>query len=168
MGSSASAKMKYSREFDSSTYSMYVVIWVRVDDSFRDFDEPVLHKDATGLLETKNGDRFHDRFGDYWISGVSYGGEFFATYQVTATSQQQREEMAAEVHAAFNGVVASATLNADISSKSADSQSRVEVRLVEFRQGAVTHADLDLDPSACSIAAVWFAIVRAMPSRIER
>jgi hypothetical protein len=23
-------------------------------------------------------------------------------------------------------------------------------------------------PSACSIAAVWFAIVRAMPSRIER
>ncbi|WIM99629.1 hypothetical protein ACTOB_003289 [Actinoplanes oblitus] len=142
---SASAKMKYTREFDSSTYSMYVVIWVRVDDSFQQFDEPVLHQDATELLKTRNSTRFHERFGDYWISGVSYGGEFFATYQITATSEEQREEMAAQVHAAFNGVITSAELNVSIDAKSKDSHNRVEVRLVEFRQGAVTHADLDLE-----------------------
>jgi len=52
--------------------------------------------------------------GDAFISGVFTGGEYFAIYQITGSDQKEKESVAVDVHAAFNGVLASAELNTKI------------------------------------------------------
>jgi hypothetical protein len=145
MGFSGSAKVDYVSACDFSSFSTYVLVRVSVQNAFNSLDEPELSPDANELVVAGNPDRFRQRFGDTFIAGVRSGGEYFAIYQLTSTSQSERESLAVQVHAAFNGVVASASLNTAINSATEHSTSHLQVQVHVFRQGTISEADLNLE-----------------------
>jgi hypothetical protein len=145
MGFSGSAKVDYVHSCDLSSFSTYVLVRVSVQDAFESIDAPVFSPDASDLLKAGNTVRFRERFGDSYIEGIRKGGEYFAIYQLTSTDQSERESLAVNVHAAFNGVLASAQLNSAINSAVSSSKSHLEVQVHVFRQGTVSTADLSVD-----------------------
>ena len=144
MGFSGSAKVDYANSCDFSNFSTYVVLRVSVLDAFESLDSPVFSPDANELLNN-NPDRFRQRFGDTFISGIRKGGEYFAIYQITGSDQSEKESVAVNVHAAFNGVLASAELNTSINTATQSSKSHLEIRIHVFRQGTIGTADLNLE-----------------------
>lgn len=145
MGFSASAKVDYANSCDFSSFSTYVCVRVSVQDATETIDSPTFSPDANELLVNNNPDRFRQRFGDTFIAGVRKGGEFFAIYQITGSDQSEKESMAVNVHAAFNGVLASAELNTSINTATQTSKSHLEVHVYVFRQGTISTADLNLE-----------------------
>jgi hypothetical protein len=144
MGFSGGAKVQYANSCDFSSFSTYVVVRVSVKNATDTMDSPTFSADATKLLVTNNQDRFRERFGDSFIAGILRGGEYFAIYQITGTDQTEKEGVAVQVHAAFNGLLTSAELNAKINKAVSQSKSNLEIRVHVFRQGDVSTADLDL------------------------
>lgn len=144
-GFSASAKVDYLNSFDFSRFSIYVVVKVSVKNAFESVDSPAFSPDATELLETNNQARFHERFGDCFISGVQKGGEYFAIYQVSSTQQSETETTATEVRAAFGNPVAGANLHTKIETATTNSSSHLEVNVHVFRQGMVSQVDMGLE-----------------------
>jgi len=145
MGFSGSAKVDYANSCDFSNFSTYVVVRVSVKDATETIDSPIFSPDANELLVNNNPDRFRQRFGDSFISGVLKGGEFFAIYQITGSEQSEKENVAVNVHAAFNGLLTSAELNTSINKATAQSKSHLEVHVRVFRQGTIGTADLNLE-----------------------
>ncbi len=145
MGASGSAKADYINKCDFSSFSTNVMVRVSVLNAFESYDAPVFSPDAAELLLANNTDRFHDRFGDSFISGIRKGGEFFAIYQITGSDESEKESLALSVHAAFNGIVASGELNVDIKKAKESSKSHLEVQVHVFRQGDSTIADLTIE-----------------------
>ena len=97
MGFSASAKVDYANKCDFSSLSSYIVVHIRGANAFEDITDPVFHADAEELLRTNNTIRFRDRFSDCFISGLRTGGEYFAIYQPTSTSETKKESLASDV-----------------------------------------------------------------------
>jgi hypothetical protein len=145
MGFSGSAKVDYLSSCDFSSFSTYVIVRVSVQNAFTSLDEPELSPDASELVVNGNPARFRERFGDTFIAGVRSGGEYFAIYQLTSTSQSERESLAVQVHAAFSGVVAYAQLNTAINRATEHSSSHLQVQVHVFRQGTISEADLNLE-----------------------
>ncbi len=145
MGFSGSAKVDYANSCDFSSFSTYVVVRVSVQDATETIDSPTFSADGVELIKNNNPDRFRQRFGDCFIAGIKKGGEFFAIYQITGSDEKEKESVAVNVHAAFNGVVASAKLNMEINTSMEQSKSHLEVRVHVFRQGTIATADLNLE-----------------------
>lgn len=145
MGVSASAKVSYVNECDFSSYSTYVLVRVSVRNAFESVDSPVFTDDATALIQNNRPDRFRERFGDCFISGVQKGGEYFAIYQISGSDENERESLSLDVHAAYNGVIVSAELNVNIKNKTEASQSHLTVNLHVLRQGTISQTDLTLE-----------------------
>jgi hypothetical protein len=147
IGFSASAKVNYVHQCDFSSFSTYVVVMVSVSDAFESIDDPKFDEqgDAWQLLTTNNTQRFRERFGDCFISGLLKGGEYFAIYQLTSTGEHEKELLAIDVHAAYNGGLASAGLNVHINNATESSRSHLDVQVHVWRQGAITTADLNVE-----------------------
>lgn len=145
LGVSASAKVSYVNECDFSSYSTYVLVRVAVRNAFESVDAPAFTDEALELIRNNKPDRFRQRFGDCFISGVQKGGEYFAIYQISGSSESERESLSLDVHAAYNGVVASAELNVKIRNKTESSQSHLSVNLHVLRQGTISETDLTLE-----------------------
>ena len=144
MGFSGSAKVDYVHSCDFSSFSTYVIVRVSVQDAFESFDNPEFSPDAVELLKAGNTDRFRARFGDSFIAGLQKGGEYFAIYQLTGSDQSEKDSLAVSVHAAFDGVLASADLNSTINSATSHSKSHLEVHIHVWRQGSISTADLSI------------------------
>lgn len=145
MGFSGSAKVNYLNSCDFSSFSTYVIVRVSVKNPTKTIDSPTFSPDADELLVNNNPERFRQRFGDSFISGVLTGGEYFAIYQVTGSDQKEKESMASKINAAFKSPLVSANLNVEIKNETEKSKSHLEVICRVFRQGTISTADLNAE-----------------------
>ena len=145
MGFSGSTKVDYASSCDFSAFSTYVVVKVSVQDAAETLDSPVFSKDATELLVNNNPDRFRQRFGDTFIAGVKKGGEYFAIFQISGTNTTEKESVANQVHAAYNGGLTTAELNTSVKTTTERSTSHLETSIHVFRQGTISASDMNLE-----------------------
>jgi len=145
MGFSGSAKVDYVNSCDFSSFSTYVIVRVSVQNAIETIDNPIFSPDAVELLVNNNPDRFRQRFGDTFISGVRKGGEYIAIYQITGSEVSEKESLAVNVQASFNGLLASGELSTKINTAKQSSKSHLEVNVHVFRQGTISSADLNLE-----------------------
>ena len=132
----ASAKFKFASDIAVNSFSLYVVVGVQVLNATLTLDNPVLSQPAHDLLKAKNQARFRDRFGDRFILGIKTGGEYFAVYKVESLDQSERTSVAASIHARVGQpAVAGASLDADISSQTASSKSKLDVSVYVYQSG---------------------------------
>ncbi len=145
MGFSGNSKTEYANTFDFSSFSIYVVIKTSVQNAVETIDNPVFSPEANQLLVNNNPQRFRERFGDSFILGIKKGGEFFAIYQITGSSQEEKENVAEAVQLGFGTPGAGASLTTTIKSETDRSSSHLAVNVHVFRQGTISMADLNLD-----------------------
>jgi hypothetical protein len=145
MGFSASAKVDYVNSCNFSSYSTYVLVKVSVQNVFESMDNPIFNEDSIELISNGNTARFRERFGDCFISGIKTGGEFFAIYQITSTSQTDRESVAVKVHAAYRTVGAGADLDVAVNTANEHTKNRTEVQIHVFRLGSIQ--EIPMNPS---------------------
>ena len=79
-GFQGTAKMEFAQECAVTQYCLYVIIAVEVINSCTSMDNPVLVPDGVELLRAGDNDRFRERFGNRYISGLKTGGEYYAMY----------------------------------------------------------------------------------------
>lgn len=145
MGFSGSTKVDYANSCDFSSFSTYVVVKVSVHDATETLDAPTFSADASELLVNGNSDRFRQRFGDSFVAGVKKGGEYFAIFQISSTSNTERESVANQVHLAYNGGLTTAELNTSVKTTTDRSSSHLQTSIHVFRQGTISTADMDLE-----------------------
>ena len=144
LGFSASAKVDYAEECDFSNFSTYVVIQVRVLTPSSRSANPSSPTRRGSLLTVGNTDAFRRRFGDCFISGRQLGGEYYAIYQFTSTSEAKKASLSAQVNAAWTSGLASAELHASIQHEQTSEHERVETHIYTYRDGTVREADIAL------------------------
>lgn len=144
MGFEGNAKFQFADECSVTQFCTYVVIAVRVFNAVQTIDNPALVPDANTLIANLNNDRFRQRFGDRFISGIRSGGEYYAVYRVQSFDSNERTSIASQIHASFDDLVASAHLDASINESKARSSSKLDVSVMVYQAGAVTKADLGL------------------------
>lgn len=145
MGFSGSSKTDYANSFDFSSFSTYVVVKASVQNAVETFDDPAFSEEANQLLINNNPDRFRQRFGDSFITGIKKGGEYFAIFQVTGSNESEKETVSEAVQLAFGNPLAGASLNTTIKTEMARSSSHLAINLHVFRQGTIATADLNLE-----------------------
>jgi hypothetical protein len=135
MGFSANAKVSYADDHNINSHSTYLLIHVEVKNSFVSMDDPVLSDDAIELLRNSQQDRFRERFGDVFITGVGTGGEYFAVYEILGTDESEKESVAVQVNASFNGLLASADLGVNVKNMTESSKSHLQIHASIFQLG---------------------------------
>jgi hypothetical protein len=126
MGFSGSSKTDYASSFDFSSFSTYVVVKASVQNAVETIDEPAFSEEAIELLINNNPDRFRQRFGDTFITGIKKGGEYFAIFQVTGSDEREKETVAEAVQAAFGTPGAGASLSTTIKTETERSNSHLK------------------------------------------
>ncbi|WP_380156205.1 hypothetical protein [Kineococcus sp. R86509] len=144
MGFSASAKVDFVGESNFTQYSTYLLVKVSVSNAVLTFDDPVLTDEAVLLVQNGDSPRFRERFGDCFFSGIVRGGEYFAIVEISGSDVKEREETAVAIEAAYDGLVASASLSVDIKTKKEHSKSNLNVSINVFQQGSVSTTDQDI------------------------
>jgi hypothetical protein len=137
MGFSANAKVDYASECDSSSFSSYVIVKCTVENAMQTLDNPQFVDDAKELILNANSERFRQRFGDYFISGIKTGGQYYGIYQIISTSESDRENIKVAVRAAYKTIGASAQLDAAVQTATSHSKNHTEVNIHVFREGSL-------------------------------
>ena len=132
---SADAKVSFADSCSFNEFSTYVLISIRAQDAFERLDDPVLTEEALTLLRNNRTDRFRERFGDAFISGIGKGGEYFAVFQISGAKEEEKEDLAVSVNAAFQGLLGSAELSTRINTKIQESSSYLDVKVFTFQRG---------------------------------
>jgi hypothetical protein len=129
---SAEGKFELSEKSSFNAQSTFVVASCRVKNAFEQIDQVEVLEEAKPLLEDKN--RFKTAFGTAFVRGLQTGGEFFAVFQCTSTSQETQSSLSASFHASCQGLVASADFKAklDVASKSA--AHRTEIKVLTYQK----------------------------------
>jgi hypothetical protein len=135
MGFSANAKVSYADTHNLNSHSTYLLIHVEVKNAFVSMDDPVLSDDAIELLRNSQQDRFRERFGDVFITGVGTGGEYFAMYEISGTDESEKESVEVQVNASYNGLLASADLGVSVKNMTESSKSHLQVHASIFQLG---------------------------------
>lgn len=73
------------------------------------------------------------------------GGEYFAIFQISSTSATEKESVANQVHAAYNGGLTTAELNTSVKTSQEHSTSHLETSIHVFRQGTISTSDMTLE-----------------------
>ena len=143
-GFSGSAKMEFAQQCAVTQYCLYVVLAVEVINSCESIDNPALVPDGTELLAAGTVDRFRQRFGNRYISGLKTGGEYYAVYRVQSFDENERTSVAAQISASYHNPALSAKLNVDIESSKSTSTNELDVNVFVYSAGGISNTETAL------------------------
>ncbi|GAB3171118.1 PASTA domain-containing protein [Streptomyces incanus] len=144
-GFSATAKMQFANQCAVTQYCLYAVLAVEVINSCVTVDAPALvDPDATDLLTPGKTDRFRERFGNRYISGLKSGGEYYAVYRVQSFDEQERTDVAAQISASFYNPALRANLNAAVESMKSTSRNELNVNVFVYSAGGISETETAL------------------------
>lgn len=134
---SADIKQRYVGEMKMTSTSVAMVVYVGVIIGVTSFHDVQLLPDA-GVPATEEAvGRFIQVHGDSWVSSVSLGSEYWATYMFETASLEQQSELAAEL--AVGGEVYGVDIEKDVRAKVTAVIQKSRARL-DFKQMATGYA----------------------------
>lgn len=164
---SAEGKFSLAEKSNFNTRSTYVVAGCRVQNAFEMVDEYRLRPEAERLLEDPT--RWKTTFGTSFIRGLQSGGEFFVVFQVTSTSRDIQQDLAAGFKAGCQGLTAGAEFETNYQkAQSSTSQSTQTSVWMYQRAGHDEQLSYISDPKGIIDRLRGFpAIARANPAGYE-
>lgn len=97
---SGNAEYKELKDARSSSYVANLVLGLHVKTHTLSLKNE--HKKLdTSLLENRDPKEFIRNYGDYYVSGINYGGNFFVFAKIESSSKEFREHLVAKVKAKF-------------------------------------------------------------------
>jgi hypothetical protein len=104
----SSAKASFKKGIQVSSQCTLVMLGFNYLKAYEAFNsELTLVQDGTRLLEVNNLSRFNERFGDYFISGVRTGGEFYGVARIESFSLARQADLAVKIQAGYMAYQAS-------------------------------------------------------------
>ena len=96
------------------------------------------------MLAAGTVDRFRQRFGNRYISGLKTGGEYYAVYRVQSFDENERTSVAAQISASYHNPALSAKLNVDIESSKSTSTNELDVNVFVYSAGGISNTETAL------------------------
>jgi hypothetical protein len=117
---------------------------------------------ARQLLETGNFTTFVQRYGDRFVSGQAFGGEYIALLTIDAQSEDDRQTIAASLEASLSAGEFSGSVQTSVTSTLNTFSSQITTNLTEFNLGgnpaaAAGAAGPNLTPDSVMSKALGFA-----------
>jgi hypothetical protein len=129
---SGEGKFGLSEKASYNAASTFVVASCRVRNAFEMVEQVELLPDAQRLLEEP--EKFKTAFGSSFVRGIQTGGEFYVVMQITSTDQSQQSEISAELHASYQGLVASAGLEAKLKVAQESKSSKTSISTLMYQR----------------------------------
>jgi len=115
-GPKVSARFSYAKKTKVQSSSLFMLVSTRVDLAFLSIDEPVLNRDAQGLVS--NPAAFKARYGNMFVRGIGRGGLFIGTMRIETQSSEESLDIAAELKGSYG------LFSADIKAKFSEMQKK--------------------------------------------
>lgn len=112
---SVDAKTKFMSSLNITTYSITIVVHAKHSIGSERFTNVRLKDYIAAPGTDEEADSFVRTYGDSWISEISKGGEYFATY--TFFSETRTEQQNLEVSLRASGIVSGVTVEANLQAK---------------------------------------------------
>jgi hypothetical protein len=112
-GGGANVAMNYAKQIATRQESIYVVVSVEVENTARGLTLP--YKPAVDTRSSTS-DTFFANYGDYFVSGIIYGGSYRGVLEIHNDSLAEKEDLKVHVDGHMGPVSASADLQREISS----------------------------------------------------
>lgn len=126
-----SAKFDYSEDQSYNKYSVYLVASILLQGPFRQIQKPQLTQVAKDYIDAGDVDGFREQFGDRFISGMQFGGEYYAVFEFTTESEEDRQKVSSEIDVGGFCWEASAKVKMDTEKI----KSKSDLRITSFQRG---------------------------------
>ena len=136
----ASAKMQFSEESAFNQYSLFLVVKAQAANGFRQMRDVRLRPEARDLLANGLTDRFREQYGDEFVRGFKTGGEFFTIFEISTTTEEEKQAFSAKLRASFQAAVGGVKAKVSIEQAMAEVSESTEIRISTFQQGGDTTA----------------------------
>jgi hypothetical protein len=120
-----------------NTTSTYIVASCVVLNALRSGSHFTPNPAAQRLIDAGNLPGFKQSFGDRYAQALHTGGEFHALVRVTSSKTEHQSDVSASLHAELNGLVASGSFSASLSTAKKDSSSHTEVDIQIYQTAGV-------------------------------
>jgi hypothetical protein len=110
-GYEAGAEYNLQRQVEIHRYSVFLIACVRVTNGQTRFDGPQFTQYARQTYDNAPPDQhrmhFARTYGDSFVSAITWGGELFAAFSFSASSESMKQTITASISASIQGLVAS-------------------------------------------------------------
>lgn len=141
---SASASFDFSKKCKIQSSSLTVLISAEEQFAFKQIDSPVLSPEAARLVADGDFETFAQRYGDYFIRGISTGGRFVGVVRVDTRSSQSKTDIDIALSANY-GLTVDADVKIKISNAMTSARAKIEA-FVLHDGGRVTTRPTSRDP----------------------
>jgi hypothetical protein len=131
-----SAKASYASQQNINQFSIYLVAQVSVTNPTRRMRNVKLTDEAWNLLEVKGTEKFRDRCGDEFLSGITTGGQYTAVLQITTRTEEEKTNVSVSIRAKGTGGTWKAGADFKLALDKISQEHEVEV--TSFQQGGDT------------------------------
>jgi len=111
---SAEGRFALANSAAYTAQSTFVVARCTVENAFRQVNRPKLQPEAEAKMRADGPEAFRRSYGDSWIRGMRTGGELYAVFQLTASSQESQRKVAASLQAQVQGLLASGSVKTSV------------------------------------------------------
>jgi len=129
---SAEGKFALSEKSSFNAQSTFVVASCRVMNAFEQVDKVKVMPDAERMLADKPA--FKTAFGTAFVRGLQTGGEFYAVFQCTSTSQETQKDLSASFHASCQGLVGAGDFKEKFDQASSSSSHKTKITVLTYQR----------------------------------
>jgi hypothetical protein len=133
----ADAKINFAQSHAINSFSSFVAGRCEVQNATRHGRGFSLTPEAAALITAGNLKAFKTAFGDMFVRSLKTGGEFFVVARITSTSEVHQSQLAAKLHAAYNGLATAGDFKAAFSEAATQTSGRTDVTVFMSQAGGV-------------------------------
>jgi virginiamycin B lyase len=127
---SMSAAAKYAQSHSLNSFAVTYTARSEIESATLALDSPRLKEEFRTMKYLD----FRDKCGDYYVDGITTGGEYVAVVTVTTQSSKDKEDVSAQLNAAVN-MMGSASVSAEFNKTMERVASSHEMKITEIRKG---------------------------------
>ena len=126
---SGGARFDFARSSSLDTRSTYILASATVKNALRSGRDFTPTEAAQRLIDAGDTDAFHTAFGTRFVQALRTGGELYVLVQVTSSDMKHQTNVAASLHAEYNGLAAGGSFQASFTQARNDASSHTEVNV---------------------------------------
>jgi hypothetical protein len=131
---SASLKARFSESSNYNSTSTFLVARCIVQNPLVRGENFRAQSSAQALLDAVRFDEFKRAYGDSFVRGLQTGGEFYTIIRITSVSSTKQVELAAALHAEYNGLITSGGFQVQFSQANASTSTSSEYTATMYQK----------------------------------
>ena len=132
---SGSARFDFAKSSSVDSKSTYILATCTVKNALRAGANFQPTDAAKQLIDAADKDGFHGAFGTRFVQALRTGGELLVLVRITSSKVEHQSRIAAKLHAAYQGLAASADFKASFDLAKSDTSSHTEVDITSAQVG---------------------------------